>query len=301
MQNSIKRKIRRHFGPLNIILLSILCLYVLSMFVMFGWGAITSLKTDIEYKLSPLGLLKGWPWEWEWNNYVVTIKDYFVPLRINGVVYRVDMLRMFLNSIVYAIGSAFINSFMQCTMAYLCAKFKFKISKVIYAIVIITMILPIVGSLPSQLQVVRALGMYDNIIGVFLLKASFTGMYFLIFYAMFQGLPNDYIEAAYIDGAGNFKVYFYIVLPYTANTMLTIALMTFIALWNDYQTSIVYMPSTPTIAYGMFYYTQSSNTLTSWPPMKLAGCMIMTLPILIMFAFGHKRIMGKIYTGGIKG
>lgn len=301
MQRTKNNKVKKGFSVLNIILLVVLCLYVLSMLVMFGWGTITSLKSNIEFQTKPLGFPDGPVWDWEWNNYVVTLRDFTVPLRMGGKVYQVGMFRMFLNSIIYAIGSAFFNSFMQCTMAYLASKFNFKMSKVIYGIVIVTMILPIVGSLPSQLQLLKALKLYDNLLGVFFSKASFTGMYFLVFYAMFCGFPNDYIEAAHIDGAGNFKVYFKIVLPYVANTMLTIALMSFIALWNDYQTSLVYMPSTPTIAYGIFYYTQAAETESSWPPMKIAGCIVMTVPILIMFAFGHKRIMGKIYTGGIKG
>ena len=296
-----KSKIRKNFGLLNILLLILLCVYVLSMFIMFGWAIITSLKSNLNYQLDPLGLPYGHIWEWRWDNYVVTLRDFTIPIRKAGKLYRISMFRMFLNSFIYAIGVSMINSFLQCTMAYLVAKFKFKISKVIYTVVIVTMVLPIVGSLPSQLQVLKFLKLYDNIFGVFLVKSSFTGMFFLVFYAMFSGLPNDYVEAAYIDGAGNFRAYFQIVLPYVSSTLLTISLMTFISFWNDYQSSLVYMPSTPTIAYGMFYYTQSANTGTSWPPMKIAGCMIMTIPILIIFAFGHKRIMGKIYTGGIKG
>ena len=296
-----KNKIRKKFGPLNIILLLILCAYVLSMFIMFGWGIITSLKSNVDYKINPLGFPSGGIANWKWDNYLITLKEYAVPLRINGKIYKVGMFRMFLNSIVYSAGLALLNSFLQCTMGYLVAKFDFKISKVIYATVIVTMVLPIVGSLPSQLQILRALHLYDNLIGVYLIKASFTGMYFLVFYAMFRGLQKEYVEAAYIDGAGNFRVYFQIVIPIVANTLLTISLMSFIAYWNDYQVSLIYMPSTPTIAYGMFYYTQSAETVSSWPPLKITGCIIMTIPILIIFIFGHKRIMGKIYTGGIKG
>ena len=113
MARSKKNSIRKTFGPLNIILLVGLCIYVLSMFVMFGWGLITSLKTNLEYSLNPLGFPEGHIWEWEWNNYVITLRDYYVPLRRNGLIYRVGMMRMFINSIIYAVGLCFLQSFMQ--------------------------------------------------------------------------------------------------------------------------------------------------------------------------------------------
>lgn len=292
-------KIRRSFSILNVILLAIMIIYVLSMLVMFSWGFMTSLKTNVEFTIDKLALPKGHIWEWEWQNYATTLANMNVPIK--GTRLFVTVPRMFFNSIVYTLGQAFLNCFMQCTMAYLAAKFNFKMSKVIYGIVVVVMVLPIVGAAPSEIQLLKAIGLYDNIVGVFILKSGWCGMYFLVFYAMFKGLPNDYIEAAYIDGAGNFMVYFKIIVPYVANTMLTIFLMTFIGVWGDYQTTVMYMPSNPTFAYGVHYFTLDTGTTTSYPPFKLASCFIMTAPILIMFIFLHKRIMGKIYTGGLKG
>ena len=158
-----KNKIRKKFGLMNTLLFILLCVYVLTMLVMFGWGLLTSLKSNVNYQLDPLGLPYGHIWEWKWDNYVVAFRDFSIPIRKAGKLYRINMVRMFINSFVYTIGVTVISSFMQCTMAYLVAKFKYKISKVIYTVVIITMVLPIIGSLPSQMQVIKFLNLYDNI------------------------------------------------------------------------------------------------------------------------------------------
>lgn len=67
--------------------------------------------------------------------------------------------------------------------------------------VLITMVIPVVGSLPAEIRMAQSLGLYDQIWGMWILKANFLGMYFLVFYNIFKALPASYTEAAKIDGA----------------------------------------------------------------------------------------------------
>ena len=110
-----------------------------------------------------------------------------------------------------------------------------------------------------------------------------------------------YTEAAKIDGANNLMILFKIILPLVRNTFLTITLINFITFWNDYQVPLLYMPSYPTLAVGMFKIADSSENALARVPIRLAGSMIMLAPILAVFAFTHKRLMGNLAIGGIKG
>jgi ABC-type glycerol-3-phosphate transport system permease component len=78
-------------------------------------------------------------------------------------------------------------------------------------------------------------------------------------------------------------------------------LLQFIGYWNDYQTPMIYLPSHPTIAYGLFYSLFNSTPAFSYVGAKLASSMIVLLPILLVFLFSHKRLLGNITMGGIKG
>ena len=137
-------------------------------------------------------------------------------------------------------------------------------------------------------------------IGMWILKSGFLGMHFLIFYGMFKAMPKDYSEAAYVDGANNFTVMVRIMFPLARNTFLTIMLIKFIDLWNDYYMTMQFMPNIKTLAFGLYEYSQSYKPAISSTPMKLAGCCILAVPVLVLFLCFHDRIMGNISMGGIK-
>ena len=110
------------------------------------------------------------------------------------------------------------------------------------------MIIPTVGNLPSELQMVVSLNLYNKIYGLWLLKANFLGMYFLMFYGVFKAFPASFTEAAKIDGANNWTIMIKIAFPLVFNVMSTVLLINFINFWNDYQTPLLYMPAYPTVA-----------------------------------------------------
>ena len=163
------------------------------------------------------------------------------------------------------------------------------------------MIIPIVGSLPSEIQMAKNLMLYDKLWGLWIMKANFLGMYFLLFYNNFKVLPMAYTEAAKIDGAGNTTIFLRIIFPLIKNTFITIMLIKFIEFWNDYQIPLVYMPSYPTIALGMYHMAYTTINNLSRVPMRMAGSIMMITPILILFLAVQKRLLGNLTMGGIKG
>ena len=137
--------------------------------------------------------------------------------------------------------------------------------------------------------------------GMLFMKSYVTGLYFLSFYAALRVIPKDYEEAAYLDGAGNLRVMFNIMLPMASGVCATVFLLNFIGFWNDYQTPMVYMPGYPTLAYGLYYLCNvPRNDIDSSVPMQLAGCMLMAIPLLILFIACNKKLLGNVSLGGLK-
>lgn len=285
-----------HFSPFTIIVFIILMIYVISLLSMIGWGLLSSFKANEDFRINKFGLPKQWVW-----NYTYVFKQFFASISVNGKQVKIYMPELFFNAFVYSLGCSLTSAFVPLLTAYLVAKFDFKFGKVIYTIVIITMILPIVGSLPSELMFAKFFGLYDQLWGLWIMRGHFLGMNFLIYHAMFKALPNGYAEAARIDGAGNMTIFLRIMLPFARNLFFTIVLMNFIGFWNDYQTPLVWMPSHPTIAFGMYQMTASTNNSLAQPPRKMTAAMLMLIPILILFAAFQKKLLGNLTIGGLKG
>lgn len=281
---------------LSLVLFSLLVLYVLSLLIPLIWALITAMKGKLDFLRNPFGL----PKEWMFENFVTAAENFTSPYNKGGVVRTVKIGEMLGNSLLFAVGSSFLGTLITCIMAYASARFDFKCGKLIYGIVIVTMTLPIVGSLPSEIQMVKALGLYDTMFGMWIMKCSFLGMHFLIFYATFKNVPKDFSEAAYVDGASNLTVMVKIMFPLVAGTFMTIMLIKFIDLWNDYYMTMQFMPNIKTLAFGLYEYSLSYAPAIAGTPMKLAGCCILAVPVLILFLIFHDKIMGNISSGGIK-
>lgn len=289
-------KLKKIPNMFTIATLLLLIFYVLSLLVPVTWAFYTSFKTNLEYLDFPLEITKKWHFE----NFLVSI-DYFVVL-INkkGVMTNVNIEMMLVNSLLYSVGSAFFATLTVCITSYATARFNFKFSKVVFMVVLITMTLPIVGNLPSEIQLLKALGLYDTIWGMWICKANFLGFFYLVFFNTFRSMPKDITDAAYIDGASNFSVLLKIAIPLAASTFMTVMLIRFVEFWNDYTVTLTYMPTIPTLAYGLYEYSFSSKPAINNTPLRLAGSLILIIPVIIIFTAFHKRLMGNIAFGGLK-
>ena len=294
-----KNKINRGgMSAFKIVMCAILLLYTISLFIPILWGLSTSLKSSNDFRHNIL----GFPEKLEFSNYVQVFELMYVDVpKGQGVTVRMRLLQMIFHSLLYAGGCGLMATFTTCIMGYATARYSsFKMSSVIYTVVVVTMVLPIIGNLPSEIQMARALGLYDTMWGIWIMKMSFLGMYFLVFNAMFKGIPNDYAEAAYLDGASEARIMVNIYFPLARNTFFTVLLLNFITYWNDYQIPLIYIPSYPTVAFGVFRYAYSNTTENSSVPSRITGAIIMLIPVLILFLAFHERLIGNVSMGGIK-
>ena len=288
------KKTKKHVPIFAKILLVLLLFYFISLLLPLLWAIYTSLKNNLQYRMDKL--LPSYPFYFD--NYLSAFSGFKKAIGDRGeFAYFDDML---INSVIYAVGSSFIQTAIICVTAYATSRFNFKFDKWIYTIVIVTMILPIVGSLPSELRMAKLLGLYDSIWGMFLMKANFLGMYYLVFHAIFRGIPKDFDEAAYMDGAGNFTIFFKIIFPLVVGTFVTVMLIKFIDFWNDYMTPMVYMPNFPTIALGLYEMTNATTTGKTGIQIELAASMIVFIPNFVIFIIFRDKLIGNISMGGLK-
>ena len=292
---------KKGISPFAIIVFVLLVLYTVSFLLPMLWGINLSLKKPNDAELSPFSI----KFPLVIQNYVKVFKDFKVSVYLENSVapktYYIENMLAF--TFVYAVCCSFVNIAVTCLVAYITARFNFKICRIIDAIVIVAMILPIVGSMPSELRIMRALGMYNTLWGMIIMKANFVGgTTFLIFNVAFKSFPKDFSEAAEIDGASNFTVMMSIMMPMIKNTFFTMWLLSFISFWNDYQTPLLYFPAKPTLSYGLYVYTTdtSQSGAGNNTPLALATCYLLMLPILVVFLFTSEKLIGNVSVGGLK-
>jgi ABC-type glycerol-3-phosphate transport system permease component len=167
--------------------------------------------------------------------------------------------------------------------------------------VIVAMSLPIVGSMPSEIRMLQRLGIYNTWLSIPILRFNFLNVYFLVLFATFRGISKEYSEAAKIDGASNLRIMLWIVIPQALNIIVTIFFLSFINYWNDYQVPMLYLPDYPVAAYGLFDFLRNNTDAASYATVKMAGTLIMTLPVLLLVIIFNKRLRVSVSIGGIKG
>ena len=290
-----KTKMSRKMDAFQVVLYMIVTIYCLSMIYVLLFGFVNSLKDATDYEWNnPFGLPSK-EFGWHFDNYAKVLNDFKVFTLGGNEVY---LMQMFFNSLFYAVLMSLFCMATQIITAYAIAKYDFRGKSVLYGVAVVVMLLPIIGSLASEVQMAEAFNFRNNLIGVCIMKCKYPGLYFLVFYATFKGLSWTYAEAAQIDGAGHFRVFIEIMLPLIKSTVFAVFILLFIEYWNDYYTPMVFLPESPTMSYGLFLFQTDNKAST---PVQLASCLMACLPILVVFVAFKDKIMSNVTMGGIKG
>lgn len=286
------------------IILTLLSLYVLSLFGLLLWGLMTSVKADEEYGTS---IIKSSMYQFP-RSFVMHIGNVMESMKISASAdslftdEKVSFWEVTLYSVLFAGGCAFFKTLVTTLTAYTCARFNFKSSKIVYSIVIIVMMIPVVGNLPSELYMAHTFNLYNHIWGLWVMRSNFLGLYFLVMYNSFKGIPMAYSEAAKVDGANNWQIMIRLAFPMIKGTFLTIMLIYFVEFWNEYQVPLVYLPSFPTLGYTVYDSIFGSlRQEIRYAPSQFTLAFTVVLPILVLFLIFQDKLMGNVTVGGIKG
>ena len=272
--------------PYSIIIGSIILVYSLSLFGAIGWAFLTSLKGRIEYIRDAISL----PKDWLFSNYI----DAFNELSANGK----NIFVMFGNSVWLSVLPPTISLLTSAMASYVMAHYKFPGRNLIWNIMIFMMTMPIMGNAAATYKMYIRLGMYNSPFILIRNIANLGGSLLVI--AAFQGVSKTYAEAAFLDGAGHFRVFFHIMLPQAMGVLLALWTMQFIDCWNDYMTPIMYLPDHTPITTGLYIYQKETERVLNVPILFAGSLMVLVVPV-VMFACFQDKFMNLSFGGGIKG
>lgn len=267
-------------------------LYSLSLLFPFIWLFINSLRSTQSWGQSVhYSEFLKLPNPLMWENYKTILMT-----ELQGE----TILSMFGWSVVLTVLGTIINVFFSACAAYVIAKYEFKGKKLIYALAIFAMVVPIVGTLPAQVRFMEFLHLSDSLIGVLFLYSGAFGFNFILLNASFESVSWSYAEAAQMDGASHFGIFFKVMIPMCRGPIISCCVLQAITFWNDYSTPFLFMNSHKTLAVGL-QSIQTELQITGQYPLVFAAMIISIVPVLVLFACFQKKIMENTVAGGLKG
>ncbi|WP_412079180.1 carbohydrate ABC transporter permease [Streptomyces xanthophaeus] len=204
-----------------------------------------------------------------------------------------------LNSFIVS-GSVALSTVLFCTLAgFAFSKLQFRFRTALLMVVIATTAVPPQLSVIPLFQIMTSLGWYDHLPAVIVPGlVSAVGVFFMRQY-LDEALPYELIEAARVDGAGSHRVFWHVVLPVARPAMLVLFLITFVQTWNDFFWPFVVLTSeNATVQVAMVKLAQGYVPDQS---VIMAGALLGTLPLLLLFLVFGRHIVGGLMQGALKG
>jgi multiple sugar transport system permease protein len=259
----------------------------------------SSLKSDFAFSMYPFKIQPLS--EWQFINYSKAFLEAEVEISVNGGTEYVGFVNMLLYSLIYSIGVAFLSNFTRSMCAYVVARYRhLKWTNAIHVLVIVLLTVAFPGNLAVTIAFYKMMNMYNNIFLCVALSAfSFSGPHFLYMYAAYSSLSREYAESAEIDGANQATIMFKIMMPMVKNIFIAIFILDFIALWNDYNPSLLYLPNYPMLSYALYRFQHHIPAPDI--PVRLAASTIVIMPTLLLFILFRNQIMSNLSIGGLKG
>ena len=215
--------------------------------------------------------------------------------------YGNTFLGMTFNSVWFSVGSMVISLFFESVVTYIICKYNFRGRTLLYNLVIFRLMLPIVGTLPSAYRIYKQFGLLNSPSILITAMDALTGANFLIMYSFYKGISWDYAEAAFIDGANHFQVYFQIMVRMALPAISVLFITGFIGRWNEYMNISIFMPKLPTLSYGLYMFEQNMKYSGGDMPVYFAGVLIAAIPCIVLFIIFQNSIMQTVHMGGLKG
>lgn len=286
----MKRK-RKKVSVFAIIVSAIFVLYLLCLLIPYVYALFASLSNYKEYYFNIFPIPKE---GLKFQNYA----DAWTSLKHEGT----GVAQMILNSLWFAGAPAILGVFLSSCGAYICAKYQFWGRNFIYWFCLITMMIPIIGNQSSHLKYISMLGGYNSPTYVFI-TANTVGATFIIMYSCFKNVDWAYAEAAFMDGATHFQVFYKVMLPHVISPMTALMLSDFIMFWANVENSLLYYPELPTLSTGLYYFRTYVITAEGMQryPAYFAAMLLCMIPTIVLFSIFQDKLMDIQISGGIKG
>ena len=256
---------------------------LLLMVVPFLWMAISSVKPEAEVRAVPP---TWWP-------ETVTLENYA------SLFTRLDFPTYFFNSTVVALAVTVGNVVFGAMLGYALAKLAFPGKRVVFGLVLGTLMVPGVVTFVPLFVLTTNLGLTNTLPGMFLpFMAAPFGVFLMRQFIM--GLPDELIQAARIDGAGELRIFFSVILPLCGPALATLGILTFLGSWNNFLWPLVVAQTEDkfTLPVALALYAVGQNA-TQYG-LLLAGAVVVVIPVIAVFLALQRYIMQGIAMTGIK-
>jgi ABC-type glycerol-3-phosphate transport system permease component len=252
------------------------------LFIMF----MGSFKTSTEIASNPA----GFPERIQFGNYVAL-------LGYNGGI----MVRAYLNSIFVSTVHTALVVFVAAMAAFAFAKYEFKGKNVFFFMLLATMMVPGELNIPPLYIMFSKIGWLNSYeVQIFPGIASVFAMF--MFRQYMESVPTSLLEAARIDGAGHFQVFRKIMMPVAMPVAGTLSILTFLGKWNDYLWPIIMVSERdfqPIMAILPTLNTKEDAWFIPWE-LVLTGCVVVTIPMIIVFCMFQEQFMSSVTIGAVK-
>jgi multiple sugar transport system permease protein len=204
-----------------------------------------------------------------------------------------------LNSIKLTVLIVLLQLFTSTTGAYAFTKLHWKGRDILFTLYVVSIMIPVQSIIIPQFLIIRNLGLYNSHWAL-VLTGAFTAFGTFLIKQFFMTIPDSYIEAAHIDGAGEFRIFAQIVLPLSTPVLATQIIFAFRFFWNDFFTPLIYItsPRLKTLPLGMSDFV---GELYTYVGPQMAASLISIIPVLIIFIAAQKYFVEGVAASGVKG
>lgn len=282
MKDSLGRKIIKWTA------FALFSLYALSLMIPLYYMVLNTFKSNMELFTDPW----GFPAKFSFVNYAKAF---------SGETFKKNNLAlMFLNSSIFTFGSTAVSMAAVTMFAYTTSKFDFVGKKALRTLALIMFVVPPLGTFAATFKLVYQLNLNDNWLYIVIMNLSPFGLGYFMVSGFFEGVSKTYGEAARIDGAGEWSLFFKIMVPQIVPVLAVLALLGIIGAWNNYETPFYFFQTMPFLSTGLRTLSAEATNRGYYVEMY-AAMIVAMLPIIILFSCCHDVILKNTVLGGIKG
>jgi N-acetylglucosamine transport system permease protein len=263
----------------------LLVVWALVCVVPLLWAVLTSFKSDREIFTNPWGL----PTEWHFDNFVRAWTSASIG-------------RYFINSAVVVSAAVLLVMLLGAMVSYVLARYEFRGRNIVYYAFVVGMTFPLILALVPLFFVVQNVGMLGTYHGLVITYIAYA-LPFTVFFLTnsFRTLPGELIEAAMLDGCSHAGAFFRVMLPLARPGMISVGILNFFGLWNQFYLPLVLMPDQDryVLSQGLAVLAANQGYRSDWSAL-FAGLVIALVPVLAVYIGFQRRIQDGLAMGAIK-
>ncbi len=253
----------------------------------FAWMLATSLKTNTEALTNPTALLPAAP---QWNNYP-------------DVITALNFWRETFNSLVMALGVTLGQVILAALAGYAFARLHFFGRDVLFLLILATLIIPFEVLFVPLYLMLAGWGGWLNTFAALIVPSLASPFAIFVFRQFFITVPKELDEAAKIDGAGYYRIFWMVMLPLAGPAVATVFILTFLAEWSSLLKPLVFNSSSDmyTLQQGLVVILDRGANLVPNLATMMAGVVLASIVPIVMFLIGQRYFVRSVASSGLKG